>query len=102
MEVVQRPSKSWVRVQYKDHDWAKDTNRTLAITTYQFVKVSEIDISPQYDIQSRIGCIGISKTRLSGSGVSVVKIHFLNTPQHLDISMRCYISCQWTNTNIIL
>ena len=39
VEVVQRPSKSWMKIgiAYSDYDWAKDSNRTLAITTFQLI-----------------------------------------------------------------
>lgn len=74
VEVVQRPSTSWVRVQYADHDWEKDSKRTLSITTYQFVHVAKID--EEEHLQSIIGSVGVSKTRLRGNGASLVKVHF--------------------------
>ena len=52
----------------------KDSNRTLAITTYQFVKVTKLNSEEQ--LSSRLGSVGISKTRVSGNGLSLVKIHF--------------------------
>ena len=75
VEVVQRPSKSWVKVQYSDHDWEKDSTRTLAVTTYQFVSVDTIYEEEQ--LQSVIAGVSVSKTRIRGNGVSLVKIHFL-------------------------
>lgn len=29
VEVVQRPSKSWEKITYSDHDWEKDNQRSL-------------------------------------------------------------------------
>ena len=75
VEVVQRPSKSWKKVVYSDHDWEKDTKRSLQITTYQFVKVKNSlsdDKNYAYDLCS----IPICQSRITGGGMSVVKLHF--------------------------
>jgi hypothetical protein len=74
VEVVQRPSKSWKRVQYEDHDWAKDTNRTLCITTYQLIK-------PKKDLLSggdacTLGQVVVNKAKFAGRGISVVKMSY--------------------------
>lgn len=72
IEVVQRSSKSWVRVQYEDHDWGKDSNRTLAITTYQFIKLK--DLSPGMTEVNQLNSIPLCTTHLSGPGISLVKM----------------------------
>lgn len=72
VEVVQRPSKSWTRIRYSDHDWEKNCENTLQISTYQFVEV----ISEQSEVLSFIGTVGVTKTRVRGNGVSLVKMHY--------------------------
>ncbi|WAQ93675.1 hypothetical protein MAR_006146 [Mya arenaria] len=72
VEVVQRPSKSWTRIRYSDHDWEKNCENTLQISTYQFVEV----ISEHSEVVSFIGTVGVTKTRVKGNGVSVVKMHY--------------------------
>ena len=74
VEVVQRPSKSWLRVQYEDHDWEKDSNRTIAVTTYQLLKVK--DVSDSTDEISHLNSIPLCNSRLSGPGISVVKMSY--------------------------
>ncbi|CAC5412537.1 unnamed protein product [Mytilus coruscus] len=74
VEIVQRPSKSWKKVIYSDHDWEKDTKRSLQITTYQFVKVK--DMSENEDIVAQFSGIPICQSRLTGGGLSIVKIHY--------------------------
>lgn len=74
VEVVQRPSKSWQKVSYSDHDWNKDTQRSLQITTDQFVKLKEFS-SPEETLVG-LGGLPIYQSRLQGGGLSVVKIHF--------------------------
>ena len=73
VEVVQRPSKSWRKISYADHDWQKDTQRSLQITTYQFVKLKEKKMD--------VDCIilddtPVCQTNLTGPGLSLVKEHF--------------------------
>lgn len=76
VEVVQRPSKSWAKVTYSDHDWYKDTQRALQITTLQFVKVNA---SPEDINFAQLGGVQISQSKLTGGGVSLVKIHFFES-----------------------
>ena len=73
VEVVQRPSKSWHRVTYSDHDWGKSWERTLQITTYQFLQVLELQST---ETISYLGSVGVTKTRVKGSGISLVKMHY--------------------------
>ena len=74
VEIVQRPSKSWVKVQYSDHDWEKDSSRTLSVTTYQFVSVDKT--VGEEKVNSILGNVAVSKTRVHGNGASLVKIHY--------------------------
>ncbi len=74
VEVVQRPGKSWKCVVYDDHDWAKDSKRTLCITTYQLVKMTSV--SPEACYMGQLGRIPFSQTKLQGPGVSIVKMSF--------------------------
>ena len=69
VEIVQRP-KSWKRIQYSDHDWNKDSKRTITITTYQFVKKKEIS---EEVMISELAGIPACTTRLQGPAVSLVK-----------------------------
>lgn len=71
VQVVERPSKSWYKIAYADHDWAKDTQRSLQITTYQFVEMKE---KPQND-NIYLGEVPVCQTNLTGPGLSLVKIH---------------------------
>ena len=66
-------SKSWHRVTYSDHDWGNSWERTLQITTYQFVHVLELQST---DAISYLGSVGVTKTRVKGSGISLVKMHY--------------------------
>lgn len=74
VEPVQRPSKSWTKINYADHDWAKDTRRTLIVTTYQFVHLSKI--SEEEIALSSVGGIPVCRTRVTGPGEAIVKIGF--------------------------
>lgn len=73
-EVVQRPSKSWIKINYSDHDWQKSTDKTLTLTTYQFVNLT--DVAKQEIIQSEICGIPVSRTRVTGPAVTIVKMSF--------------------------
>ena len=75
VEPVQRPSKSWVRINYADHDWDKDARRTLTITTYQFVNLTSS--TREQTALAAVGGVPFFKTRVSGPGESIVKISFL-------------------------
>lgn len=75
VEIVQRPSKSSIRVRYADHVWEKDSNHTLAITTYQFVIILKLNSEEQS--VARIGSGGVSKTRVHGNGISLVNSSLL-------------------------
>ncbi len=61
-------------VTYEDHDWAKDTNRTLCITTYQIVK--EIPQKQNKELLSGLGKIPPLHSKLGGPGVSIIKMSF--------------------------
>jgi len=74
IEVVQRPSKSWVKISYSDHDWEKDSDRTLAITTYQLLKQKQLFENPEYT--THLTGIPVSKSRTTGMGVSLVKMSY--------------------------
>jgi hypothetical protein len=73
VEVVQRPSKSWKKVVYSDHDWEKDTKRSLQITTYQFVRVKD---HANTDNVLQLNGIPVCQSRLTGGGISIVKLHY--------------------------
>lgn len=72
IEIVQRPSKSWKKISYSDHDWDKDRNRTLAITTYQLIQ-RKMDTE---EYINQLNGIPLTRSRLSGEGISIVKMSF--------------------------
>ena len=71
---MQRPSKSWKRIQYYDHDFEKSSDRTLTPTTYQFVKEKDNHVEDNITIQ--LNDIPISKVRVTGPAVVFVKMSF--------------------------
>jgi hypothetical protein len=71
VEVVDRPSKSWRQIRYSDHHFEKDSKRSITITTYQFVK--ENSFSPSSNILTTIGDLPVTRTRVTGRGLCVVK-----------------------------
>lgn len=73
MEIVQRPSKSWKRISYEDHDFSRDSSRTVCITTYQ---LHDIERTTDCELSSAayIGNARISSSRIRGQGVSIVKM----------------------------
>lgn len=74
VQIVQRPSKSWVRVQYEDHDWSKDPNRTLCLSTYQLIQRKVVVDDPE--LLSQLGHLNISSSRTSGPAVTLVKASY--------------------------
>ena len=74
VEVVQQPSKSWVKVQYSDHNWDKSSKRTLTHTTYPFVNLTEL--SKQEMLLSEIDGIPLVKTRVTGEALTLIKASF--------------------------
>ncbi|CAG2227923.1 unnamed protein product [Mytilus edulis] len=74
VEVVQRPSKSWVKVRYCDHDWEKSTDKTITPTTYQFVNLS--NVSKEEVLLSELDGIPMVKTRVNGPGLTLIKASF--------------------------
>ncbi len=64
VQIVQRPSKSWVRIQYEDHDFKKETQRSLTISTYQIQSASEL------------GNVEGNMNKYDGQGACIVKMHF--------------------------
>ena len=74
VEVVQRASKSWVKVQYSDHNWEKSSERTLTPTTYQFVNLTEL--SKQEVLLSEIDGIPLVKTRVTGEALTLIQASF--------------------------
>ncbi|XP_021376553.1 uncharacterized protein LOC110465207 [Mizuhopecten yessoensis] len=71
VEVIQRPSKSWVKVRYSDHDWQKNSDRTLVPTTYQLVSMT--DLSKEENVLCELDGIPMVKTRVTGPGLSIIK-----------------------------
>ena len=83
IEIVQRPSKYRKKISYSDHDWDKDRNRTLAITTYQLIQ-RKMDTE---EYINQLNGIPLSRSRLSGEGISIVKMSFFQKEgafQHLN------------------
>ena len=60
------------KIIYSDHDWDKDRNRTLAITTYQLIQ-RKMD---KEEYINQLNGIPLSRSQLSGEGISVVKMSF--------------------------
>ena len=99
--VVQRPSKSWVNVQYEDNDWEKVSNITLTFTTYQLIKVKKL--SENQECIATLNSIPGSKSRLSGPGISIVKMSYFQKEsifRHLNKTLYLMypISCQACST----
>ncbi|CAG2254246.1 unnamed protein product [Mytilus edulis] len=76
VEVVQRPSKSWIKISYSNHDWAKDSNRTLAITTIQLISPKQSSVSNDYEYLSQLDGIPICKSKIGGKGISLIKMSY--------------------------
>ncbi|CAG2236052.1 unnamed protein product [Mytilus edulis] len=75
VEVVQRPSKSWIKISYSNHDWAKDSNRTLAITTIQLISPKQSSVSNDYEYLSQLDGIPIYKIKVLSFAEGDSKLH---------------------------
>lgn len=76
VEVVQRPSKSWIKISYSDHDWAKDSNRTITITTIQLISPKQSSVSNDYEYLSQLDGIPTCKSKIGGKGISLIKMSY--------------------------
>jgi hypothetical protein len=75
VQVVVRPCKSWYWIAYTDHDWAKDTQRSLLITTLITICCH---FEASLSFQPILGDVPVCQTisTLTGPAMSLIKIHY--------------------------